>query len=514
MRAFTAPNGELVAGGSFTSPATRVARWDGQAWQPFGTGTSDAVYALASYNGELIAGGIFTNAGGVPAPNRIARWNGAWSSIDAGPGIPARSVWALSQYQGELIACGASTRPSGLLTSQVGRWDGANWRHLGGGIDSVVYRLTTFNDELIAAGLFQFAGDTAAKGIARRAGDAWQELGGGVSGGYGYVFDAVPYAGSLVVTGSFTTAGTTPAHNVARWDGDAWHAFGSNSSVLRLLVHNGALYGTGSFGTSTVGRWNDDKQLWEPVGVTPPGVGMAALAVWNGQLAAGGLAGGGAPATVYRFDGATWQPVGQHLGYNFVQSLAVYEGELIAGGYFDPTYGGPPHGIARFDGATWEPLGGGLFANDKFVLAVFDMRVYDGELIVAGSFTHAGSAVGLSVYNVVRWNGAQWLALGSGANDAATTLHEYAGKLVVGGWFSMAGGRPNGHWATWGPRLVGDLDGDLVVGQSDLGILLSAFGSCPGDEFHNTAAGALAGDACVTQGDLGVLLSAFGTSCP
>jgi hypothetical protein len=59
-----------------------------------------------------------------------------------------------------------------------------------------------------------------------------------------------------------------------------------------------------------------------------------------------------------------------------------------------------------------------------------------------------------------------------------------------------------------------DLDNSGGTDQSDLGILLAAFGTCPGDAGHNAAAGALAGDPCVTQADLGVLLAAFGVSCP
>lgn len=64
--------------------------------------------------------------------------------------------------------------------------------------------------------------------------------------------------------------------------------------------------------------------------------------------------------------------------------------------------------------------------------------------------------------------------------------------------------------SAWPPGCAADLDGDGETGQADLGILLSAFGSCPGDENYSAPAGMLGGDACVTQADLGVLLSDFG----
>jgi hypothetical protein len=44
--------------------ASGIARWNGTTWQPLGTGIGGGVYALTVYNGELIAGGNFTTAGG------------------------------------------------------------------------------------------------------------------------------------------------------------------------------------------------------------------------------------------------------------------------------------------------------------------------------------------------------------------------------------------------------------------------------------------------------------------
>jgi hypothetical protein len=67
--------------------------------------------------------------------------------------------------------------------------------------------------------------------------------------------------------------------------------------------------------------------------------------------------------------------------------------------------------------------------------------------------------------------------------------------------------------------LAADLDGDGDVDQADLGILLAAFGSCPGDANYAAAAGTIdsagapGGDPCVNQADLGVLLAEFGLTC-
>ena len=66
----------LFVGGRFSIAgdviAENIAKWDGTQWEPLGSGTSSNVNALTVYNGELIAGGNFTTAGGMEA-NYIAR---------------------------------------------------------------------------------------------------------------------------------------------------------------------------------------------------------------------------------------------------------------------------------------------------------------------------------------------------------------------------------------------------------------------------------------------------------
>ncbi|HMQ17077.1 MAG TPA: hypothetical protein PKC49_13990 [Phycisphaerae bacterium] len=54
--------------------------------------------------------------------------------------------------------------------------------------------------------------------------------------------------------------------------------------------------------------------------------------------------------------------------------------------------------------------------------------------------------------------------------------------------------------------IPGDLDGDLCVGQPDLGILLSCFGT--------SDCGDLDGDGQTGQADLGILLANWGNGCP
>ena len=63
------------------------------------------------------------------------------------------------------------------------------------------------------------------------------------------------------------------------------------------------------------------------------------------------------------------------------------------------------------------------------------------------------------------------------------------------------------------PTCVGDLDGDSVIGLSDLGLMLSVYGTCVGDPAFDPAANIVAG-ACIDLSDVGLLLSVYGTACP
>lgn len=98
-----------------------VAVYDGNAWQPLGTGVDNYVRALGKYNGNIIVGGDFLNAGTTPA-SKIAKWNPntqTWSAMGAGMND---YVKAIEVYNGELYAGGPFTTADGLPRSCVARW--------------------------------------------------------------------------------------------------------------------------------------------------------------------------------------------------------------------------------------------------------------------------------------------------------------------------------------------------------------------------------------------------------
>src|SRR5262249_10218314 len=98
-------------------PAAGIARWNGSAWLPLGSGLTNIVSDLAIYNNDLIAAGSF--GGGV------ARWDGSTlhvlgAGVGGGGGSPA--VNSVAVFHGELIAGGYFTIAGGAPAYDFARW--------------------------------------------------------------------------------------------------------------------------------------------------------------------------------------------------------------------------------------------------------------------------------------------------------------------------------------------------------------------------------------------------------
>jgi hypothetical protein len=144
-----------------------------------------------------------------------------------------------------------------------------------------------------------------------------------------------------------------------------------------------------------------------------------------------------------------------------VLALTEFNGDLIAGGRFTLAGGLPANRVARWDGAQWHALGGGLdgiqyyWSTQGDTIAVpphvLALTVYEGDLIAGGSFA---LAEGDSVFNVTRWDGAQWLPVGAGFTKGlrirdgdddfffpplVASLVVWNGDLYAGGTFRASG---------------------------------------------------------------------------
>ncbi len=142
---------------------------------------------------------------------------------------------------------------------------------------------------------------------------------------------------------------------------------------------------------------------------------------------------------------------------------------LIAGGTF--TY--PAVGVAAYDGSTWHALGSGLNGSVSALL------VHNGELVVGGYFTEAG---GMLCSNIACWDGSAWHALspeGSGDLPYVGALAVYNGELIAGtgaaynyiarwdgsAWHSLGSGVSGGMYSTRITALT-IYNGDLVAAGS------------------------------------------------
>ncbi|MDP2988951.1 MAG: hypothetical protein Q8O57_00090, partial [Kiritimatiellota bacterium] len=151
-----APNGSLYAGGTFTTPGNRIAKWNGAIWSDLGAGIDDdnIVYtATVGTNGDLYVGGTFTKAGGQWA-GYVAKWNGAnWSALSAGVG---GTVDALAfDASGYLYAGGRFTEAGWTSAGRIAKWNGKTWVALGAGLNNAARALAVdLNGNLYAGGEF------------------------------------------------------------------------------------------------------------------------------------------------------------------------------------------------------------------------------------------------------------------------------------------------------------------------------------------------------------------------
>lgn len=468
---------KLFAAGAFTSsgsqPLQSIARWDGVAWSPLGSGltlvgssTPASVRALISFDdgfgARLYAGGDFNNAGGA-AVISLARWNGSnWSAYGSANAVSAFAVYDAGSGPALFVA-GRLQSPT--YQAEIGRWNGSNWTIVGtssgsDSIDTLGVHDSGSGSELYAGGNFSSINGVAARRVARWNGSSWAPLAQGVDGILN--FPAVRSFAShddghgmkLYVGGGFLSAGGQPAKRLASWDGTQLAAVGAQGvlkaltgAVYDLALYDAGsgpkLYATGRFSltdpasTAILMRLDDDG--WTTVAhaamaCSSPYNAMDGYALAVHDDGSGEklyLAGdfcsveGVASRGLARWDGQTWTSIGGVAGSSgldpaAIRLLAHNDGsgtQLYVAGTFDSIGGVAARGIARWNGQSWSSVGGSLGsmpgqvnAASAYALAIHD----DGsgpKLFVGGNFTKAGT---VAANRIARWDGAAWSALGSG----------------------------------------------------------------------------------------------------
>lgn len=224
------------------------------------------------------------------------------------------------------------------------------------------------------------------------------------------------YNGQLYVGGFIDYMGTVKTTGIAKWNGVKWDSLSAqlNGNVNDLEVFNGELYVTGFF--------------------------------WK----AGSLN----VRSVVKYNGINWSnpgsvgfPYTTYTGYPFLNCLEVFNNELYVGGdFYDST---TTHiCIAKFDGTAWKKVGLVMYGG---VTEILDMKVYNGNLYVAGRFKKIEGNYGNAI---MKYNGITWSNVGEAVTDPSncliTKMKVINNKLwVVGGFKSIENTLAAGGVAIW-----------------------------------------------------------------
>lgn len=430
-----------LVGGEFGAVAgamaAGIAAFDAFAdrWEPVGGGVAGAVHAVQELpNGGLVVGGAFTTAGTTTAAN-VAWFDGVnWGSL--GGGVQGTCFALALLPGGEVVAGGSFTvvTGSGVLTTNLARWDGIAWQGFGG-TDGVVRALHVANNgDLLVAGDFGWVGAVAAVGVCRiqqPGSDAFAiaALGAGCNG---KVHDVIEWPnGDVVVAGNFQV-GVVASAQVARWNGASWTAMngvGALQSGSCLAITAAGLH----LGTQGVSGFN---------------LPAAAVYTWTGSLWVAGL----------ELNSGT---VGSPWITTAVRGIVeLANGCALVVGDFRATIGVPraTMHVVRI-AATGQAVGYGAISGPVRSMTA------TGPSSVAATFPAAetwGAATFLD-----EWNGAAWLPRHSGAGAFRAIAAAAGGRLFTVGEFSQSGytstwGQPPQYWINY--YSVALLGGGLPTG--------------------------------------------------
>lgn len=475
------PSGDIVAGGSFAFIAQSgyavfyITRWNAgsNTWEPLGAGMNNQVNALAALpNGDLVAGGTFTMAGGVAAPY-LARWDteaSRWMAVGSRLNGPVRAVALLPSGDiavggsfSFVTTVGGTTRANGIVRWN---WASSSWNVYGTGIGGTVRAIGSLpNGNVVAGGEFAFAGGAAAAnaGMWNNSANAWVDMGQGVDDIVKAV--VVQSVSEVVMGGAFAYAGEVVGSSIATYtvDSNTWASMGGGVSDLLVFaitpLPNGDAIVGGNFLTADgvavnrIARWNNQSNSWSPLGLGVNNSVWTVCLTGNGDLVVGGrftVAGIEPAAHIARYRSATnsWSGVGGGTNEQVLAIVEVANGNLFVGGAFTVAGGVPASYFARWESQTnsWANVGVGA---DSWVTSL-SVRT-NNEVVLSGSFTRAGGVVG----SVIRydWANNTWSTTGPESNGGqlAQVIDRF-GDVIVAGGFTSIGGIEAKRIARWSSR--------------------------------------------------------------
>ena len=313
-------NGELYATGFFKTicgtPNNYVAKYNGSTWQAVGNGFPNAGHHLTTINNQLY--GVAYQ----PAidSNWLYKFNGTTFN-KFGEGVylttavvgfsQTANLYNIIDFNGNTIVCGEFNRVGSKHISGIMKWNGSLWDSLSSGLAGNIpgtppvmypHDMCLFGTDLIAAGNFRLAGGQIVNGIARWDGTQWHPMGQGFNS---TVYGIGVYNGELYAGGDFTMSGATSLTNIAKWNGTNWidpgfrmfYINSSNYSFIHTLkvLNNKLIIGGGFdrvvFGVDTMhcqAVVSYDGNAIDTLIGGLPNKDVEALAIYNGQLFAGG----------------------------------------------------------------------------------------------------------------------------------------------------------------------------------------------------------------------------------
>lgn len=366
-----------------------------------------------------------------------AALNAQWSPF--APGATNGMVIDFEVFNSELYAGGFFSQINGNSCNRLAKWNGASWQNVGNGFSDGVHQISVIHDTLFVARYKTLADSNW---IFYWNNNVWNKLGSGffLTGANANLFytaslyDVLDYEGHIVASGEFSRQGQQDMLGVAEWNGSAWQALGTGLSLPfngsniyphQLLVHDGYLYVCGNFTMA-------DNTM------------VNGIAVW---------------------DGLTWSAMGNGFN-NVVYGLGVYNNEIYAGGEFTASGQDSLKRIAKWNGNQWVSPGFGfdLVAGNGANCFIHTIKEINGLLYLSGGFNRVVyyNAPSEVAGNIVHFNGTAVNTMNQGVNNDVEAIVEWDNKVLVGGFFSQAGGVPASKLAYYDPNFV-------VVEQPSMG---------------------------------------------
>lgn len=164
---------------------------------------------------------------------------------------------------------------------------------------------------------------------------------------------------------------------------------------------------------------DSSAQLIASVDTGVPGMAIVrTMAEYNGELYVAGVDGPNTSSYyVAKWDNQHWSIVAHSLDTSELSaasgigkgifSLAVFNGELYAGGAFGDIAGVPAHCLARWDGNSWHAVDTVKFSDiNGFMEPIMFLTVMNGSLYAGGSFFRP-------INTIAKWDGSTWSAFGN-----------------------------------------------------------------------------------------------------